>query len=131
MMDNYFAVILPVLLVISAIWIGAFAMINVMQRKQEIGTLRALGYGSAKVAGIFFQRFVFMGIAGALIGFALGTLLALQFGPEVFKVTARSVKPVYELLYWSVGLAPLFAVISSFIPVMYGISREPAEMLKE
>ncbi len=131
MMDNYFAVILPVLLVISAIWIGAFAMINVMQRKQEIGALRALGYGTGKVAGIFFQRFIFMGILGALIGFGLGTLLALQFGPEVFKVTAKSVKPVYDLLYWSVGLAPLFAVVSAFIPVMYGISREPAEMLRE
>jgi len=131
MMDNYFAVILPVLLVISALWIGAFAMINVLQRKQEIGILRALGYNSSKVAGLFFARVLVMGVIGAVAGFALGTFLALEYGPEVFKVTAKSVRPVYDLLYWSVGLAPLFAAVSAFIPVMYAVSREPAEMLKE
>ena len=49
----------------------------------------------------------------------------------MFKVTAKSVKPIFNLLYWSVGLAPLSAVLSAFIPVMFAISREPAEMLKE
>ena len=131
MMDNYFAVLLPVLLIISAVWIGATSMINAMQRKQEIGILRALGFGAGRIAGIFFARVLIMGIAGALAGFAAGTWLALEYGPEVFKVTAKSVKPIYDLLYWSVLLAPLFAAVSSFIPVMYAVSREPAQMLKE
>ena len=131
MMDNYFAVILPILLIISAIWIGTTAMINVMQRKQEIGILRALGFESGKIAVLFFARVLVMGLIGALIGFTIGTLLALEYGPVVFKVTAKAVKPIYNLLYWSLGLAPLFAVFSAFIPVMYSISREPAQMLKE
>ncbi len=131
MMDNYFAILLPVLLILSAIWIGTTSMINVMQRKHEIGILRALGFGTFRIAGLFFARVLVMGVLGALIGYAIGTYLALNFGPDVFKVTAKSVKPIFNLLYWSVGLAPLFAVLSAFIPVMFAISREPAEMLKE
>ena len=131
MMDNYFAVLLPVLLVISAVWIGTTSMINAMQRKQEIGILHALGFSAGRIAGIFFARVLVMGLAGALTGFAAGTWLALEYGPDVFKVTAKSVKPIYDLLYWSLLLAPLFAAVSSFIPVMYAVSREPAQMLKE
>ena len=131
MMDNYFAVILPVLLILSAIWIGTTSMINVMQRKHEIGVLRALGFGTFSIARLFFARVLVMGILGALIGYAVGTYMAVDFGPGVFKVTAKSVKPIFNLLYWSVGLAPLFAILSAFIPVMFAISREPAEMLKE
>ncbi len=131
MMDNYFAVLLPILLIIAAIWIGTTSMINVMQRKQEIGILKALGFGSNKIATIFFSRVFVMGIVGAVIGFGVGTLLALEFGPEVFKITAKSVKPIPVLLFWSLALAPLFAILSAFIPVMYATSREPAQMLKE
>ncbi len=131
MLDNYFAVLLPVLLIITAIWVGTISMINVIQRKQEIGILKALGFDKKRIAGLFFARVAALGILGALLGFALGTWLALQYGPEVFKVTAKSVKPLYNLLYWSVILAPLFAMIASFVPVMYAVSREPAEMLKE
>jgi len=131
MMDNYFAVLLPVLLIISAIWMGTLAMINVMQRKQEIGILRALGFGNRHIAGLFLSRVVSLGILGALFGFVAGTWLALHYGPEVFKVSAHSVKPLYNLLYWSFLLAPLFATLASLIPIIYAISREPADMLKE
>jgi ABC-type lipoprotein release transport system permease subunit len=131
MLDNFFAVLLPVLLIIAAIWVGTISMINVMQRMQEIGILRALGYRNLRIAGIFFARAGMMGVTGALLGFALGTWLALSYGPQVFKVTASAVKPLYSLLGWSVCLAPLFAALASFIPVMYAISHEPAEMLKE
>jgi putative ABC transport system permease protein len=131
MLDSYFAVLLPVLLIISAIWVGTLAMINVMQRMQEIGILRALGFRNRDISFLFFSRVVLMGLAGALAGFALGTWLALTWGPQVFKVTAAAVKPLYNLLGWSLLLAPLFAAVSSFVPVMYAVSREPALMLKE
>lgn len=131
MMDNYFAVLLPIFLIVCAIWVGTISMINVMQRKHEVGILRALGFGRWKIARLFFARALTMGLIGALIGFALGSIMAMEYGPEVFKVTAKSVTPVYRLLYWAVITAPLFAAFSAFIPVMYAISREPAMMLKE
>ncbi len=131
MLDNFFAVLLPVLLIVTALWVGTISMINVMQRSQEIGILRALGFRTGRITALFFARVAGMGLLGALLGFGMGTWLALAYGPQVFKVTASSVKPVYSLLGWSLLLAPLFAAIASLIPVMLAISREPAVMLKE
>ncbi|MGC9329348.1 MAG: ABC transporter permease, partial [Candidatus Hinthialibacter sp.] len=53
LMDNYFALILPFLLVVCAVWVGALAFLNARDRRQEIGVLRALGYDSQKIALLF------------------------------------------------------------------------------
>ncbi len=131
MMDSYFEVILPVIFIICALWIGSMAMINVMQRRSEIGLLRAIGFGTMKISMLFFKRAALAGIIGAILGFSLGTWMSLEFGPEVFKVTARSIKPIYQLLWWALLAAPFFAVISAFIPIMYAVSQQPAQILKE
>jgi hypothetical protein len=55
----------------------------------------------------------------------------LEYGPEIFKVTSRSVKPVFELLYKSMFCAPLFAALAAFIPIVLAIKQEAAEVLKE
>lgn len=131
MMDNYFAVLLPIILIAGLLWVGTVSMINVLQRKTEIGTLRALGFGSHKIARLFFSRALLIGLLGAVLGFALATWLGLEFGPEVFKVTANSVKPIYTLLFKSILIAPLFAALAAFIPIVIAIKQEPAEVLKE
>jgi hypothetical protein len=55
----------------------------------------------------------------------------LEYGSEIFKVTVRSVKPIYTLLYKALVLAPLFASLAAFIPIVLAIKQEPAEVLKE
>jgi putative ABC transport system permease protein len=131
MMDNYFSALLPVFLIACLLWVATFSMINVLQRKTEIGILRATGFESGKIARLFFARALLTGILGAVLGFFLATWLGMQYGPEVFKVTARSVKPVYSLLYQSVIIAPFFAVLAAFIPIMFAIKQESAEVLKQ
>ena len=131
MVDNYMTVLLPVFLVVCALWIATFSMLNVMQRKTEIGLLRALGFGTSYVVRLFLYRVLFIGLIGAVIGFFLATWMGMTYGPEVFKVTARSVKPMYDLLGWSVLLAPLFALIASLIPISVAVSQEPARVLKD
>jgi len=43
-MEGYLALITPLVIVACGIWIGALAMLNVRQRFEEIGIMRALGY---------------------------------------------------------------------------------------
>ena len=93
--------------------------------------MRALGYGSGKVAGLFLGKSIIIGLIGAFMGFLLGTALSLNFGSEIFKITAKAIKPDYALLVWSVIAAPTFAAISSFIPVTIVVSRDPADTLRE
>ncbi|MHC4795063.1 MAG: ABC transporter permease, partial [Planctomycetota bacterium] len=80
MVEDYLAVIVPFALVVCAAWIGLLAMINVRERRQEIGIFRALGYGSSRIASLFLGKAGLVGILGALIGFAIGAWLALVYG---------------------------------------------------
>lgn len=131
MFEKYFAFIMPFVVIVCAAWIGVLAMLNVKDRKQEIGVLRAIGYGAGKIAAIFIGKAVLSGIAGAILGFGIGSALSLIYGPDIFKVTAKMVKPVYELLGWSILSAPIFAAVASFIPAMIAITQDPAQTLRE
>ncbi len=131
MFEKYFAYLIPILILVSTIWIGTLAYLNVKERIQEIGVLRALGYGSIKTALLFLGRAFIMGIIGAIFGFIIGTAFSLIYGPDIFVVTAKSIKPIYSLLFWSMLLAPLLAIVASFIPTMIAISKDPAIILRE
>ena len=131
MAEDYFAFIMPVLVVVCAAWIGALAMINVRDRQQEIGVLRALGHGSGRIALLFLGKAVLVGLVGAALGYLVGTALALRFGPGIFVVTAAKVQAMPRLLVWSLIAAPVFAALSSFIPAVVAVTQDPARTLSE
>ena len=79
---------MPLVLLVCAAWVGLLAMINVRERRQEIGILRALGYGSGRIGWLFLGKALGLGLVGAAIGFGIGTGAALTWGPAIFKVTA-------------------------------------------
>lgn len=131
MIDKYFAFILPFMLIVCAIWVGVLAMLNVRERRAEIGIMRALGYGSGKIASLFLGKALIIGLVGAVVGFAIGTFLAMSFGPDIFKITAKAIKPAYNLLVWSLIASPFFTILSSFIPSMTAITQDPSSTLRE
>lgn len=131
MMENYFALLIPLVSIVCAVWIGALAMMNTRERRQEIGIMRSLGYGSGTISALFIGKALLIGAIGAVIGFGVGTWLSLQFGPGIFEITAKNIKPVYNLLGWSLVLAPIFAALSSFVPAVVAVTQDPAETLRE
>ena len=130
-MEGYLAFIMPFILVACGAWISVLTMMNVHDRQQEIGLMRALGYGLGKIALLFLGKAMIIGLLGAIGGFLIGTVLALNFGPEIFKVTAKAIKPEYILFIWSLIAAPVFAALSSFIPVLIAVAEDPADTLRE
>jgi ABC-type lipoprotein release transport system permease subunit len=131
MFEKYFAFILPLIIVVCAACIGVLAMLNVKERKTEIGILRALGYRTGQVAGLFLGKALLLGIIGAALGFAIGTLLSLFIGPSIFQVTAKAIRPIYALLFQALVWAPAFAVVSAFLPAVVAITQDPALTLRE
>ena len=93
--------------------------------------MRALGHGSGKIAFLFLGKAVVIGLIGALVGFVVGTVLALSYGPDIFKVTGGMIEPLYGLLGWALIAAPVFVAISSFIPSMVAVTQDPALTLRE
>jgi ABC-type lipoprotein release transport system permease subunit len=132
MVKNLFAVIMPLVVVACGVWIGVLAITNVRDRQQEIGIMRALGYDSGRIISLFLGKAVVIGLLGAVVGFLTGTILAMRFGPDIFKITAKAmIKPEPFLLVISLVFAPLFAAVSSFIAAMIAATYDPAVTLRE
>jgi len=132
MIRNIFAVLLPFVVIACGVWIGVLAVMNVRDRQPEIGLLRALGYDTARVMLLFLGKAVLVGLVGAVAGFLLGTELGLRFGPGVFEITAKAMlQPESALFIRACILAPLFALVASFIPTMIAVTYDPATTLRE
>ncbi len=130
MMADYFAILLPVVLIACGAWIALLAALNVRERGHEIGILRALGHGSGRIAALFLGRAVLLGLVGAALGFALGSGFAVRYGPEVFEATAKAIATDWSLLPWALVGAPLFAAVASFLPTVSAVTRDPAVVLR-
>jgi len=131
MTDQYFVYLFPILLIICALWLASVTMTNVKERSSEIGIMRALGFTSWKISKQFFLRALLLGFIGALIGFAMGTILSYQLGPYIFSVAKISIAPNYTLLLLAILIGPLFAALASLLPVLWAVNRDSAELLKE
>lgn len=132
MIHNIFAVMLPFVIGACGVWIGVLAVMNVRDRRQEIGLLRALGYETGAVCLLFLSKAVLVGLAGAGIGFLAGTGLGLRYGPGVFEITAKAmIRWEPSLLVFACLLAPAFAVVASFVPTMIAVTYDPAATLRE
>jgi putative ABC transport system permease protein len=128
---RYFDFLTPLVLLAGAGWVGALAVQNVRERRTEIGLLRALGRGPATIAVLVLGKAAVIGLVAAGAGYALGTGLAIQIGPDIFRVTAAAIKPEHALLGWSVGLAPAFAAFASAVPAMLAATLDPAVALRD
>jgi ABC-type lipoprotein release transport system permease subunit len=130
MFEKYFAFIIPFVVITCAVWIGTIILLNVRDRKAEIGILRALGYGGGYIATLFLGKAVVFGLLGAILGFFIGSFLSLAYGPDIFMVTASSVKPIYSLLGWSMLAAVVFSVTAALLPTFVAITQDPAQTLR-
>ena len=131
MVEKYAAFIIPTVFLVCAVWVGLLALSNVRDRRTEIGLLRALGFGTGRIASLFLGRAVLLGLIGAVIGFAVGTGLALEFGPQIFKVTAKKIVPLLSLLGWTAVASPVLCALASYLPAILAITQDPAVILRE
>ena len=130
MLEKYFSYIIPFIVVACALWIASLVFINVRDRRYEIGVLRALGYNGGHIAALFLGKAVLIGLLGAILGFAAGTLFSVVYGPQIFKVTASEIRPIYGLLLWSSLTAIGFSIMAALLPTLFAVMQDPAEVLR-
>ncbi len=131
MVARHFSFIMSAVLVVCVAWVAGLTLLNVRDRRHEIGLMRALGFGSAHIAGLFLGRAVLMGVIGALLGFGIGTALALHYGPDIFTLTSKKIAPAFDLLTRALIAAPLVTALAAFLPSMVAVTQDPAAILTE
>jgi putative ABC transport system permease protein len=115
-----------IVLLLTALCVMA-AMTNVaIERKMDVGLMKAIGGATRRVVRLFLAEAALLGLAGGLIGAGLGILLSIGLGKAVFGVAARPRLIVYPV---AVGLTMLVAILSAF-PLRRLASIRPASVFR-
>ncbi|MCE5327230.1 MAG: hypothetical protein LLG01_12550 [Planctomycetaceae bacterium] len=120
------AVLVPLVVAVSGVWLGLMLWDNVRRRRSEIGILRALGVGQGKIMALFLGKALLMGLLGSIIGYAAGLAVAAGSGP-----LAASTGMLAAMLGASVGAALVLALVASFVPAQLAGATDPAAVIQE
>jgi putative ABC transport system permease protein len=111
----------------AALAVAATAATTVLERRDEIGIMKAIGATNSVVAGIFLAEQALLALAGGAIGFVAGVGLAWILGQSVFG-TPSTLRMV--LLPVVLGLAAAIAILGSLIPLRRAAHFQPAPILR-
>ena len=114
-------------LLAAALAVSAAMAATILERRQEVGLMKSLGAGNAAVAGLFLTEAGFLALAGGLIGFLAGAVLAHRIGQSVFG-SVIIVQPV--VLAVVLFAAVLVTFVGSAGAVRKVIQFDPAVVLR-
>jgi putative ABC transport system permease protein len=117
-----------IIVVVGGASIANYMYSNVSERRREIGTMMALGATPSQVLRMLLIKAALLGIVGGLTGYAAGTLLAVNVGPQFAGVP---VLPMPILLGWALGLSLLVALAASYFPARRADNLDPCICLQE
>ncbi len=119
-------------LVVSSIMIGIITYISVLERKKEIGILRAMGASKGNVANIFIAETFIEGLLAGVLAIAVVLLVSLPVNAAVeqgFGVTGIMNLPAVAALVL-IGISVLLTVVGGLIPSFNASKRDPVEALR-
>jgi putative ABC transport system permease protein len=114
-------------LVAAALAVAATSATTVLERRAEVGIMKAIGATNGIVIGLFLAEQLMLALAGGLVGYAVGTGLAYSFGASVFGSPAT---PRLTLLPVILGIATAVAIFGSLIPLRRAAHFDPAPILR-
>ena len=120
-------------LVVSSIMIGVITYISVLERKKEIGILRAIGASKRNVSQVFNAETFIIGLCAGLIGIGL-TLLLLIPGNMIIHAVAdnsnvNAVLPVIPALVL-IALSVVLTLLGGLIPSKKASKSDPVTALR-
>jgi putative ABC transport system permease protein len=114
-------------LLAAVLAVGASSAASVIERRSEIGLMKALGAGSGLVGVLLAAEQLLVAFVGGGIGYAVGIVLARMLGEKVFGFTPE---PKVFVLLIVLVLAALVTLLGSAIPLRRASRFEPAPILR-
>jgi putative ABC transport system permease protein len=136
-LDMFLGIFGSVALVVASLGILNTLVMSVLERRREIGIMKALGASDGDVKRLFFAEAGAMGLAGGVGGLALGWLLgrAINLGTNIY--LQRQDLPhetIVALPLWLAAGAVLFSIVVSLVSGLYPAARaaklDPVQALR-
>ena len=118
-------------LVVGIAALGVIAMRAVVERRQQIGVLRAIGYRRGMIQLSFLLESSFVALLGVALGVALGTIISynLVSDLETELEGIRFTVPWIQIVA-IVALAYVFSMLATILPARQASGTTPAEALR-
>lgn len=119
-------------LVVSSIMIGIITYISVLERKKEIGILRAIGASKRNVANVFNAETFIEGLIAGVFAIAVVVLVSLPV--NAWALTAKQVPnlmslPVQDALVL-IAISVVLTVVAGLLPARSASKKDPVEALR-
>jgi len=111
----------------AALAVGATSATTVLERRTEIGLMKALGASRRAVGSFFVAEQLFLALVGGLAGYAAGILLARALGIEIFGVAPTLRWILFPIV---LALAAVVALLGSLLPLGRASRFDPAPVLR-
>lgn len=120
-------------LVVSSIMIGVITYISVLERKKEIGILRAIGASKRNISQVFNAETFIIGLCAGLIGIGLTLLLLIPGNAIIHSLAGRtdinaSLPAVYAAVL--IVLSVILTLIGGLIPSRKAAGSDPVTALR-
>ena len=119
-------------LVVSSTMIGIITYISVLERKKEIGILRAIGASKRNVANVFNAETFIEGLIAGV--FAIVVVVLVSFPVNAWALAAKQVPnlmslPVQDALVL-IAISVLLTVVAGLLPARSASRKDPVEALR-
>lgn len=120
-------------LVVSSIMIGVITYISVLERKKEIGILRAIGASKGNISQVFNAETFIIGLCAGLIGIGLTLLLLIPGNALIHSLAGRSdinasLSAVYGVIL--ILLSVILTLIGGLLPSSKAAKSDPVAALR-
>ena len=136
-LDVFLGIFGSLALAVASIGIVNTLVMAILERRREIGIMKALGASDADVRGLFFAEAGAMGLAGGGIGVGLGWTIGrlINFGMNIYLVR-HQIAPaqIWAMPAWLALVAIAFSIVVSLLSGLYPASRaarlDPVQALR-
>ena len=120
-------------LVVSSIMIGVITYISVLERKKEIGILRAIGASKGNISQVFNAETFIIGLCAGLIGIGLTLLLLIPGNALIHHLAGTNsinavLRPGYAVIL--IVLSVLLTLLGGLIPSRKAAKSDPVTALR-
>ncbi len=136
-LDLFLGIFGSLALAVASIGIVNTLVMAILERRREIGIMKAIGASDADVRTLFFAEAGAMGALGGIVGVALGWAIgqAINFGTNIYlKRQALPPEHFWSVPWWLVAGAIVFAFIVSLVSGLYPAGRaarlDPVQALR-